>query len=204
MNSVHARITKKRTWVGAILATTLCFALVGTAGLISRAASNGHQAVSLEMGITFNLPNGYAIHQEEVNEGGYSTTISFGKAFRPNHFKDAHLQMVFWPTAYDGKRGIFEYTPSKFVEVEFERMKGSSPDGAVYISLFGNKAVRYTVRGLGIVRTVVGFLRADQLVQKIIVIPGEYQVRIRIDSWGQESEMLFNTVLNSLRTVEIK
>jgi hypothetical protein len=59
--------------------------------------------------------------------------------------------------------------PVNTSKVEFERVKerrrrqNPSPEDPEYTKLFGNKALRYTDRGLGVTTTVVGYLRADQL-----------------------------------------
>jgi hypothetical protein len=116
MKSAREMRVQKKDWTSVILVTGLFLVLAGTLGPTSLAASNGKHTVVLEMGVAFDLPKGYAILQREIFEGAYATTIQFGYEFRPNHLKDGHLQIVFWPTAHDGTCGVLAYTPSQYVE----------------------------------------------------------------------------------------
>jgi len=155
-----------------------------------------------ETGIAFDIPKGYGIF-EMTDSLHYSigTTIRFGKELRPGHLNHIPgLTMGFWPTGHDGNRIVSEYRPCQYVDVEFDRVKeqvrkqtpGMSQEPE-YVKLFGNKAVRYNWGGLDGYTTLVGCRTASKDV-------GEYLIRIlRTYPASPAVELLFNSVLNSLR-----
>ena len=99
--------------------------------------------------------------------------------------------MTFSPNANDGTRSFPEYKPSQYVSVEFEQVMekvrqhapgfGQDPE---YVTLFGNKAVRYTYYGVNQYTVVVGYFKTDQLPKSLATraamqVP-EYLVRIKV------------------------
>ncbi|MGH2436642.1 MAG: hypothetical protein ACRDFA_06595, partial [bacterium] len=83
------------------------------------------RTISLEsIGIAFDLSKQYSMLQrEKVVEGRYVVTISFGREFRPGHFQELDVHLVFWPGAYDGRRSIPKYKPSQYVDVEYRTVE---------------------------------------------------------------------------------
>src|SRR2546426_5479913 len=162
-----------KKWVATILLIPLVIILAGRSQSTFPASPEKHR-ISLEtIGVAFDLPKGYSILQRELFEGRYATIISFGKEYRPSHFKIVDLQLAFWPTAHDGTRSVPGYKPSQYVDVEFEHVKEGHRQGLPgydydpeYVKLFGNKAVRYTYVGFLCCGIVVGYLRANQLSER--------------------------------------
>jgi hypothetical protein len=117
------------------------------------------------------------------------------------------MQITFWPTAYDGTRGVLNYKPSQYVEIEYERVKASfhgQPALGYHenVKLFGNKAVRYTIAGLGGTTIILCYLGAPQLSGRAAKDADEYQVRVTTDEFDKESLRFFDAVLNSFWTIK--
>jgi hypothetical protein len=160
-------------------------------------------AISLEkVGVAFDIPKGYGIF-EMTDSLHYSigTGIQFGKELSPGHLNHIPgLTMGFWPTGHDGNRILSEYRPCQYVDVEFERVKDQvqkQTPGMMhvpeYVKLFGNKAIRYDWGGLDGYTTIVGCRSASEHVT-------EHLIRIlRTYPASPAVELLFNSVLNSLR-----
>ncbi len=200
--AINAGLADFNVWAMAIDPRTPTTLYAGTYSLAK-------YTISLDtLGVAFELPKGFGVVQREFGEPYYAAIITFGREIRPGQLKYAGVQLVFWPTAYDGSRSIPEYRPSQYVDVEYERVReayrGHSPGfgwDPEYIQLFGNKAVRYTVAGLGGTTVVVGYFRADQAPKGTAIQVPEYLVRITTDAFDEKSTVLFNTVVDSLRTI---
>jgi hypothetical protein len=162
------------------------------------------------MGVTLELPKGYAAFQREDKGPPYFTNIDFGKEFGVGHLKYAGLEIGFSPTAHDSSG---DYVPSKYVDTTFEWAKGifqrrvpGWKQGPEYITLFGNKAVRYSfTSGDTEYMFILGYLRGDQLPPKSAAHKHpEYHVRIvNVVAEGQfvKPDKLLDTVINSLRVI---
>lgn len=191
----------------AILLTAVAATVSGAAGAVSAPA---RQTVRINpIGVAFDLPRGYVAVQSDLTEGPWATIISFGKELRPGHVAGIPLRLVLWPGAYDGDKTITQHSPSQFVEVEFQRVMASvrrhepgfgwEPE---YVKLFGNKAVRYTVAGLGGDTIILGFLRRSQLPRDFTSFTDEYGVWIAFSATeGPEFNRLVETVIASLRII---
>lgn len=199
-----------------------CFAIVSLVTLLtasgtqqsSISANTQTQTISLRsIGVAFDIPKGYAVLQREVFEGPYATTISFAKELRPGHLRIIHVWLVLWPTAHNGFRPVSGGKPSQYVDAEFQRVKKENQDappesGPEYTTLFGNKAIRYTVADFLCCVSLVGFLRPNQLSGLAARAPREYLVRIvaGVDTFDPNDEhepmLLFDTVANSLRVIK--
>lgn len=161
------------------------------------AVSSEKSTISLKtIPLTFELPLGYAIFQRESFEGGYTTTISFGKEVSSGHFEYAPLGMEFVATVSDLQLQR-EYSPREYIDVLFSEQEKDVVARPRYVTLFGNKAVSYN-NASDESFTIVGYLRTDQ-------VPGlahDYLVRITSFTYGSGvgiNQKLFDTVVNSLR-----
>jgi len=156
--------------------------------------------ISLEtIPITFELPKGYAVFQQEGHEGGYATTISVGKEVSSGYLKYAPFQMEFSFYIYDAQLDR-TYQPSEYIDVVFEEQKKDIATNPKYIQLFGNKAVQYTGVADGST-AIIGYLKADQLPN----LSKEYLVQITSSTYGTGvgfDKELFDTIINSLRIIK--
>ncbi len=159
-------------------------------------ASSEKYTISLEnIPITFELPQRYAIFQQEGFEGGYATTVSVGKEVSSGHFNYAPLKIEFLSKIYDAELKR-EYSPQEYVDVVFNEQKKNSALNLQYIKLFGNKAVEYTIDSDNST-IIIGYLRTDQLPELL----REYLVKISSSTYGSgvgRDKELFDTVVNSL------
>lgn len=200
-----------RKRLGSAILTSLVMALVGAVGAAFPAPSSKVTIRIESLGVAFDLPRGFAVLQQDIH-GGPATIISVGKEFRPGHLKYAPLELVFWPTGYDGTRTVPEYSPSQYVDAEFNRVKesvrqhrGGFESEPEYRRLFGNNAVRYTYEGLDSYTIIVGYLHAEQLPLSVRQVAEEYLARIAItreipaDEFDRAYKGLVDTVVNSLR-----
>lgn len=161
------------------------------------------------IGVAFDLPKQYSILYEEMPTARYAIRISFGKDLAPNHLKTLGVDLVFWPGAYNGRRHIPEYTPSRYVDAEYRRAQDAhrqDPHGLngepKYLTLLGNKAVEYTEMFLLCCTYVVGYLRPDQLSGRAATYKVEYLVRIEAGDEDRESWIVFKELVKSLRVVK--
>jgi len=171
-----------------------------TPTIASSSLQSESQSISLlpNLPISFELPAGYAVFQKEVFEGGYGTTISFGREIRDGHFKNALVQIDLLPGVYDGQRER-SYQPSEYIQIVYDDQgkNGANPE---YIQFLGNEAVRYTNDTDG-TPVIVGYLRADQLAS----LAAEYHIKVSTYSYGSGASLdhdLLDTVINSLQVIE--
>ena len=193
-----------RMTVASATVLVIVFILAGTLGS-TRSASQEKYTISIEtMGVTFELPKGYAVFQREYKAPDYFTAIDFGKEFRAGHLKNTGLEIEFSLMAHDSSG---DYVPSKYVDMIFDMAKRNKWRPK-YIELFGNKAVRYNfTSGKTAYMFIVGYLRGDQLpLTSAAHRQPEYHVRItNVTSDGQFSDsdkQLLDTVIGSLRIIK--
>lgn len=160
-------------------------------------STNGNLKISLTMPpFAFELPQGYAIFQQELFEGGYGTTLSVGKKVNDAYLKYAPLQIELLLSAYDHEYQR-SYKPSEYVDAIFnDRNKRHREQ----IKLFGNSAVRYMGDADDSI-TIIGYITSTQLPK----LPQEYLVRITSSTYGRGGAFdknLFDTVVNTLHIVQ--
>lgn len=191
-----------------VILTSLVIALLASTGAAFPAPSRKYTIRIDKVGVTFAVPRGFIVLQNDNKHHLWGTTISFGEEFRPGHLTSAPVRLVFWPAGFDGTKTVAEYTPSQYVDAEFKRVKEAlrqripgfqwEPE---YVKLLGNRAVRYTFQGLDVYTVILGYLRGDQVPRSMY--SQEYLVRIDISA-RIESELykqLVDPVVNSLRTI---
>lgn len=138
------------------------------------------------IGVTFKLPKGYAALQSWNRDTYYVTTVSFGKEFRPGHLTWAPLTLTFTP-ALPGAcfLNVTAATPHECVDALFADVTKKSSQGPTssefgtpkFVSLFGNKAVKFVGGGLYGIIDVVGYFTAEQQ-PKGVVERGGYLVKV--------------------------
>ncbi len=183
-----------------IIATMI--ALVGTSKTAFPAPPEKYTISLDKIGVAFDIPKGFGgFEMTDSLHYSIGTVIQFGKELSPGHLNYIPgLTMGFWPTGHDGNRIVSEYKPCQYVDVEFERVKDQvqkQTPGIThvpeYVKLFGNKAIRYDWGGLDGYTSIVGCRSASNEV-------GEYLIRVlRTYPGSPVVELLFNSVLNSLR-----
>jgi len=192
---------------------TVALFIVASMSKLALPASPEKYTINLDtIGVTFKLPKGYAALQSENSDPYYATTISFGKEFRPGHLTWAPLTITFTP----GLPGacflnvkattLSGCVDALFVHVEKQSSQSSSGLGfgsPEFVSLFGNKAVKFGAGGLYAIIDIVGYFTADQQ-PKGVVHRGSYLVKVEtilgVPHGGPEIRYpdLEETVINSL------
>lgn len=186
----------------------LVTALTVAVTLVAPAASApARRTIRVEqVGVAFDIPLGVSAVQQDVTEGGWASIVTFARQIRPGHLSVIPVRLVFWPTGYAYGSPVPEHTPSQYVDAEFRHVKesvkqsrGGYTSGPDLISLFGNRAIRYSFTGLDEYVVVIGYLRAGQLPAGVRGGGGEILVRIDTELDGSAAEV-FHAIVGSIRT----
>ncbi|MEK7136236.1 MAG: hypothetical protein AAB821_01460 [Patescibacteria group bacterium] len=107
---------------------------------------------------SFSLPKDYVVFHEEAFEGGYMASIHISKEVRPNYYKGSFLTINIRSSIYDTNN--HQLKPSEYVDYVYQRYSHKNLE---YITLFGNKAVKYSsFNPGGRDMTVIGYFKKDQ------------------------------------------
>jgi hypothetical protein len=165
------------------------------------------------IGVAFDIPIGFTALQWEDDEGTYKTGVSFGKEVRPGYFTSVPFEIGFGQNHVDCRVNR-SHVPSACIDAEYRRVRENIRDRVPgygldpeYLTLFGNKAVRFTRYGPNRETFIFGYLRVDQLPERLRPPGSEYLARISFTQdipaaeFDKAYESLIDMVIHSLRLI---
>lgn len=163
--------------------------------------------------VQFEIPKGYVALEEEGFEGGYGAHVRFGKQASDGYAYNTGMQIFFTPSLetgeYDAVKNHGVYVePGTYIDLVLNK---KIPRVSTYkpfseLTIFGNKAARYTEEVMGETE-VVAFLKQDQITAhypefRVDSASGQLGMVISSASFGSGvpvDDALLNSIVSSIR-----